>query len=61
MNPAEHGEVFVTSDGQETDQDLGNYERFLDTDLHAANYMTTGSVYLCDPARAGHGVWRENG
>ncbi len=46
MNPVEHGEVFVTSDGQETDQDLGNYERFLDTDLHAANYMTTGSVYL---------------
>ncbi len=46
MNPVEHGEVFVTGDGQETDQDLGNYERFLNTDLHAVNYMTTGSVYL---------------
>jgi len=46
MNPVEHGEVFVTADGQESDQDLGNYERFLDTDLGRANYMTTGSVYL---------------
>lgn len=46
MNPVEHGEVFVTKDGQETDQDLGNYERFLDTDLTAVSYMTTGSVYL---------------
>jgi len=46
MNPTEHGEVFVTRDGQESDQDLGNYERFLDTDLYADNYMTTGSVYL---------------
>jgi CTP synthase len=46
MNPTEHGEVFVTKDGQESDQDLGNYERFLDTDLCADNYMTTGSVYL---------------
>lgn len=46
MNPVEHGEVFVTKDGQETDQDLGNYERFLDTNLTAVSYMTTGSVYL---------------
>ena len=46
MNPVEHGEVFVTKDGVETDQDLGNYERFLDRDLTRVNYMTTGAVYL---------------
>ncbi len=45
MNPVEHGEVFVTDDGDETDQDIGNYERFLDTDITSANYMTTGRVY----------------
>jgi len=45
MNPVEHGEVFVTTDGDETDQDVGNYERFLDTDITSANYMTTGRVY----------------
>ncbi len=45
MNPIEHGEVFVTEDGIETDQDIGNYERFLDRDLYADNYMTTGRVY----------------
>ncbi len=45
MNPIEHGEVFVTEDGVETDQDIGNYERFLDQDFYADNYMTTGRVY----------------
>lgn len=45
MNPIEHGEVFVTDDGDETDQDMGNYERFLDIDLNSENYMTTGRVY----------------
>ncbi|MFA4830684.1 MAG: CTP synthase [Patescibacteria group bacterium] len=45
MNPTEHGEVFVTDDGDETDQDMGNYERFLDVNLTSANYMTTGRVY----------------
>tara|TARA_B100002051_G_C16743519_1_gene645873 strand:+ start:4591 stop:6264 length:1674 start_codon:yes stop_codon:yes gene_type:complete len=45
MNPTEHGEVFVLKDGLETDQDMGNYERFLNKDLPAINYMTTGSVY----------------
>jgi len=45
MNPVEHGEVFVTEDGDETDQDIGNYERFLDTDIFSVNYMTTGRVY----------------
>lgn len=46
MNPTEHGEVFVLDDGMECDQDMGNYERFLDRDLTRANYMTTGGVYL---------------
>lgn len=45
MNPVEHGEVFVTKDGDETDQDIGNYERFLNTDIPSKNYMTTGRVY----------------
>src|SRR5674476_1157001 len=45
MNPTEHGEVFVLSDGDETDQDMGNYERFLDLNLTRINYMTTGRVY----------------
>ena len=46
MNPTEHGETFVLDDGTECDQDMGNYERFLDHDLSRVNYMTTGSVYL---------------
>ena len=46
MNPIEHGEVFVTDDGDECDQDIGNYERFLDQDLGKDNYMTTGRIYL---------------
>ena len=45
MNPTEHGEVFVLDDGMECDQDMGNYERFLNRDLTRANYMTTGSIY----------------
>jgi CTP synthase len=45
MNPTEHGEVFVTNDADETDQDMGNYERYLDIDLTSTNYMTTGRVY----------------
>lgn len=45
MNPIEHGEVFVTKDGVECDQDIGNYERFLDEDLTTENYITTGRVY----------------
>lgn len=45
MNPTEHGEVFVLDDGDETDQDMGNYERFLEVDLSRTNYMTTGRVY----------------
>lgn len=45
MNPIEHGEVFVTEDGDETDQDIGNYERFLNKNIYKTNYMTTGRVY----------------
>ncbi len=45
MNPTEHGEVFVTEDGDEVDQDGGNYERFLNKDFLSTNYMTTGRVY----------------
>ena len=45
MNPIEHGEVFVTDDGMECDQDVGNYERFLDISLTDDNYLTTGKVY----------------
>ena len=45
MNPTEHGEVFVLGDGDETDQDMGNYERFLELKLTNINYMTTGRVY----------------
>ncbi len=46
MNPTEHGEVFVLNDGFETDQDMGNYERFLNVSIPSDNYMTTGRVYL---------------
>ena len=46
MNPTEHGEVFVLEDGMECDQDMGNYERFLDRSLPSLNYMTNGMVFL---------------
>lgn len=45
LNPIEHGEVFVLDDGMECDQDLGNYERFLDRSLNSTNYMTTGQIF----------------
>ncbi|HWW53858.1 MAG TPA: CTP synthase, partial [Acidimicrobiales bacterium] len=45
MNPFEHGEVFVTADGAETDLDLGHYERFIDKELHRDSNATTGSIY----------------
>src|SRR5580698_9558071 len=45
MNPTEHGEVFVLNSGLETDQDMGNYERFMGNDLGPADYMTSGMVY----------------
>jgi len=46
MNPCQHGEVFVTEDGAETDLDLGHYERFIDEDLNRFSNLTTGKVYL---------------
>lgn len=45
MNPFEHGEVFVTEDGGETDLDLGHYERFIDENLHRSSSVTTGQIY----------------
>ncbi len=55
MNPIEHGEVFVTYDGGETDQDLGNYERFLNKDISRKNNITTGQIYkkIIDDERSG--------
>ena len=55
MNPYEHGEVFVTDDGAETDLDLGHYERFLDVPMSQANNVTTGRVYsgVIEKERAG--------
>ncbi|MDO8564777.1 MAG: CTP synthase [bacterium] len=54
MNPTEHGEVFVLKSGLETDQDMGNYERFLNRDLSPEDYMTSGLVYrtVLDKERA---------
>ena len=54
LNPIEHGEVFVLDDGMECDQDLGNYERFLDQSLNKTNYVTTGQVFksIIDKERA---------
>jgi CTP synthase len=46
MSPFQHGEVFVTDDGAETDLDLGHYERFIDTNLTRTNNITAGSIYL---------------
>lgn len=54
MNPTEHGEVFVLNSGLETDQDMGNYERFLEVDLGPEDYVTSGMVYkaVIDKERA---------
>lgn len=54
MNPMEHGEVFVTNDGLETDQDLGHYERFTELTLNKSNYLTNGQIYklVLDKERA---------
>src|SRR3990167_8887466 len=54
MNPTEHGEVFVLNSGLETDQDMGNYERFLGRDLSSDDYITSGMVYkhVIDKERA---------
>ncbi|HEU0168526.1 MAG TPA: CTP synthase, partial [Chloroflexota bacterium] len=55
MNPYQHGEVFVTEDGAETDLDLGHYERFIDEDLSRSSNCTTGQIYNTVIARERHG------
>jgi CTP synthase len=57
MNPFQHGEVFVTDDGAETDLDIGHYERFLDTDLHGSANVTTGQVYSAVIAKERRGEY----
>ncbi|MBI4377016.1 MAG: CTP synthase [Elusimicrobia bacterium] len=55
MNPFQHGEVYVTEDGAETDLDLGHYERFLNKDMHHTNNFTAGKVYEAVIARERRG------
>src|SRR5699024_9999696 len=57
MNPFQHGEVFVTEDGAETDLDIGHYERFLDNDLDGAANVTTGQVYSSVIAKERRGAY----
>ncbi|MFC9444433.1 CTP synthase, partial [Brevibacterium sp. NPDC056947] len=57
MNPFQHGEVFVTEDGAETDLDIGHYERFLDIDLDGAANVTTGQVYSSVIAKERRGAY----
>ncbi|RZS80227.1 CTP synthase [Motilibacter rhizosphaerae] len=57
MNPFQHGEVFVTDDGAETDLDVGHYERFLDRSLHGSANVTTGQVYSAVIAKERRGEY----
>jgi len=57
MNPFQHGEVFVTDDGSETDMDLGHYERFIDENLGRDNNTTTGRIYAAVIARERRGEY----
>lgn len=58
MSPYQHGEVFVTEDGAETDLDLGHYERFIDEDLNQFSNLTTGrSTPMSFPRNAGASTW----
>lgn len=57
MNPFQHGEVFVTEDGAETDLDIGHYERFLNTNLSAAANVTTGQIYSSVIAKERRGAY----
>ena len=56
MNPIQHGEVFVTDDGAETDLDLGHYERFIDADFAQINNVTSGSIYQTGRERLPGGI-----
>ncbi len=60
MNPFQHGEVFVTEDGGETDLDLGHYERFIDENLSRASNATTGSIYQAVLAKERRGDYLGN-
>ena len=55
MNPIQHGEVFVTDDGAETDLDLGHYERFIDESLNRSSNATSGKIYNNVIQRERHG------
>lgn len=57
MNPFQHGEVFVTDDGAETDLDIGHYERFLDVNLHGTANITTGQIYSAVIAKERRGEY----
>jgi len=57
MNPFQHGEVFVTDDGAETDLDLGHYERFIDESLSSLNNITTGQIYSSVIAKERKGIY----
>ena len=57
MNPFQHGEVFVTDDGAETDLDVGHYERFLDTELKGSANVTTGQIYSSVIAKERRGAY----
>ena len=61
MNPVQHGEVFVTDDGAETDLDLGHYERFIDESLTKNSNVTTGKVLDRSAERAPWRLWRRYG
>src|SRR5512136_2846549 len=60
MNPFQHGEVFVTEDGAETDLDLGHYERFVDINLSRLSNVTTGQIYGSVIAKERHGDYLGN-
>jgi hypothetical protein len=57
MSPIQHGEVFVTDDGAETDLDLGHYERFINTRMKKANNFTTGQIYKSSKKSAVVTIW----
>ncbi|HBC70015.1 MAG TPA: CTP synthetase, partial [Sutterella sp.] len=57
MSPFQHGEVFVTEDGAETDLDLGHYERFISSKMHRFNNFTTGQIYKCVLEKERHGEY----
>ena len=61
MSPYQHGEVFVTADGAETDLDLGHYERFLDQDLTGLSSVTAGQIYQAVIARERRGAMSSRG